>query len=182
METKVILVDENDNKLGEIEKFEAHKKGLLHRAFSVFIFNSKVELLLQKRAKEKYHSGGLWTNTCCSHPKPNEDIKEGAKKRLKEEMGIEADLKEVYSFVYKTEFDNGLIEYEYDHVFFGNSDEKPILNKKEVEDYKYINIINLEKDIFNNPDNYTYWLKDSFKDILKIIKNNENNSRIKKSS
>ncbi len=174
METKVILVDENDNEIGEMEKLEAHKKGLLHRAFSVFIFNSKGELLLQKRAKDKYHSGGLWTNTCCSHPTPNEDTKKGAERRLKEETGIKANLKEVHKFIYKTKFDNGLIEYEYDYVFFGNSDKRPILKKEEAEDYKYIKIEDLKKDIKKNPNNYTYWLKYSFDDIVEYKKQKTN--------
>ena len=169
METKVILVNENDNQIGEMEKLEAHKKGLLHRAFSVFIFNSKGELLLQKRAKGKYHSGGLLTNTCCSHPVPNEDTKKGAERRLKEETGINASLKEVHKFIYKKKFENGLTEYEYDHVFFGKSDTKPILKKEEAEDYKYISIEELKKDIKKNPNDYTYWLKNSFKDIIKKI-------------
>ncbi len=181
---KVILVDKNDDEIGEMEKMEAHVKGKLHRAFSVFIFNSEGKLLIQKRAKKKYHSGGLWTNTCCSHPVPKEETKKGAIRRLEEEMGIRCNnLKEVYKFIYKKKFSNGLIEYEYDHVFFGKSNKEPVLNAEEVEIWKWIDIKNLKKEIKNNSKKYTYWLKKCFDDVLKIKENeNENNSRIKKSS
>ena len=113
---KVILVDENDNQVGLMPKLEAHQKGLLHRAFSIFIFNSKYELLLQKRASSKYHSGGLWTNTCCSHPREGEDILDAAKRRLFEEMGIETSLRKVHDFIYKAELDNDLTEHEFDQI------------------------------------------------------------------
>ena len=116
---KVILVDKNDNQVGLMPKLEAHEKGLLHRAFSVFIFNNEYKLLLQKRATSKYHSGGLWTNTCCSHPREGEDISEAANRRLFEEMGIKTSLRKVYDFIYKAELDNGLTENEFDHVFYG---------------------------------------------------------------
>ena len=115
---KVILVDENDNQVGVMPKLEAHQKGLLHRAFSVFIFNSKYELLLQKRASSKYHSGGLWTNTCCSHPREGEEILDAAKRRLIEEMGIDTSLRKVHDFIYKAELDNDLTEHEFDHVLY----------------------------------------------------------------
>jgi isopentenyl-diphosphate delta-isomerase len=120
--TEVILVDSEDNPIGTMEKMEAHEKGLLHRAFSVLIFNSKGQMLLQKRARSKYHSGGLWTNTCCSHPAPNESVAEAAKRRLKEEMGIDAEPKFAYKFIYKTPLDQNLVEHEVDHVFTATFD------------------------------------------------------------
>ena len=134
-EEKVILVDKNDNQVGLMPKLEAHEKGVLHRAFSIFIFNSKYELLLQKRASSKYHSGGLWTNTCCSHPREGEDILDAANRRLDEEMGIKTSLRKVYDFIYKAELDNQLTEHEFDHVFYGVFDNDPILNEDEAEDF-----------------------------------------------
>ena len=137
---KVILVDKNDKQVGLMPKLEAHKKGVLHRAFSIFIFNSKYELLLQKRASSKYHSGGLWTNTCCSHPREGEDILDAANRRLDEEMGIKTSLRKVYDFIYKAELDNQLTEHEFDHVFYGVFDNDPILNKNEAEDFKWVDM------------------------------------------
>ena len=139
-EEKVILVDKNDNQVGLMPKLEAHEKGLLHRAFSIFIFNSKYELLLQKRASSKYHSGGLWTNTCCSHPREGEDTLDAANRRLDEEMGIKTSLRKVYDFIYKAELDNQLTEHEFDHVFYGVFDNDPILNKDEAEDFKWVDM------------------------------------------
>jgi len=167
---KVILVDEKDNPVGEMEKMEAHKKGLLHRCFSIFIFNQAGELLLQKRAKEKYHSGGLWSNTCCSHPAPLENTLDAAHRRLEEEMGIDCEIKETYTFIYKAKLDNDLTEYEYDHVFVGNCNSDPKPNPEEVEDWKWVDLKWLEEDMKNNPQNYTYWLKDCFSDVVKKIK------------
>jgi len=166
---KVILVDVNDNPIGEEEKLEAHKKGLLHRCFSIFIFNSVGKLLLQRRAKEKYHSGGLWTNTCCSHPSPGENTLDAAHRRLQEEMGIDTELREVHTFVYKAKLDNDLTEYEYDHVFTGICDNEPIPNPDEISDWKWVDKKWLTEDIKNNPDVYTYWLKDCYGDVVKII-------------
>ncbi len=163
MKKKVILIDEKDKEIGEMEKIEAHKKGLLHRAFSVFIFNSKGEILLQKRSKEKYHSGGLWTNTCCSHPSPGEETMSSAKKRLKEEMGIETEIKEVDSFIYRKEFENGLIEHEYDHIFVGFYEGKPLINREEVSDWKWVKEEDIKEDIKENPYKYTYWFVKFFK-------------------
>ncbi len=168
---KVILVDNQDKITGEAEKMEAHEKGLLHRAFSVFIFNSKGELMLQRRAKSKYHSGGLWTNTCCSHPLPGENTISATHRRLKEEMGFDSELKEIHEFVYKAKLDNNLTEYEYDHVFFGEYNGDPVLNLDEVDDWKWIDPKSLSEDIKNNSQNYTYWLKDCFSDVVKKIKN-----------
>ncbi len=154
----VALVDKKDREIGKEEKIKAHKEGKLHRAFSIFIFNKKGELLLQKRQNGKYHSPGLWSNTCCSHPRPGKDIKEEAERRLKEEMGIKANLKEVFSFIYKAKVGD-LIEYEFDHVFFGKFDGKPKPNKKEVKDWKWQNLKDLKEDIKKNPQKYTPWLR-----------------------
>ena len=156
---EVILVDEQDQQIGAMEKMEAHKQGKLHRAFSVFVFNSNGDLLLQKRNKDKYHSGGKWTNTCCSHPKPEETTEEGAHRRLHEEMGMACELDYVFNFLYRADLDNELIEHELDHVFFGTSDRQPILNPLEAEDFKYINLKKLQVDMAKNPAAYTEWLK-----------------------
>lgn len=168
---EIILVDENDNQIWTWEKLEVHEKWILHRAFSIFIFNSKNELLLQQRAKEKYHSWWLWTNTVCSHPKPWENLIDSAKKRITEEMGFSTDIKEVFSFVYKSEYENWLTEHEYDHVFIWYYDNSPNPNPSEVMDYKWIKIEDLKKDIEKNPDNYTSWLKI-------ILKNKDFNEKI----
>ncbi|RZK08835.1 MAG: isopentenyl-diphosphate Delta-isomerase, partial [Flavobacterium sp.] len=149
---QVILVDKNDLPTGQMEKIEAHQKGLLHRAFSVFVFNSKNELLLQQRAKTKYHSGGLWTNTCCSHPRFGESNSVAAKRRLREEMGMDCDLEYGFSFTYKAEFADGLVEHEFDHVFFGRSDDTPVINNLEVETYKYMDIDTLKSQIKATPE------------------------------
>lgn len=158
-EELLILVDEDDYPLGLMEKMEAHKKGKLHRAFSIFVFNTNMKLLLQQRADTKYHSAGLWSNTCCSHPRHGEKTIDAAKRRLKEEMGLQCDLIFVFSFVYKAELNNGLIEHEYDHVFVGISNEEPITNPNEVKAWKYITLTELKNDIAKNPEQYTEWLK-----------------------
>src|SRR5580658_4397934 len=132
---EVVLVDESDQPVGVMEKMEAHRRGLLHRAFSVFIFNSRGEMLLQQRAPEKYHSAGLWTNACCSHPRPGEDTREGAVRRLKEELGFTTHLEKLFEFTYRSEFDNGLTEFEFDHVFIGVYDQEISPDKKEASDY-----------------------------------------------
>ena len=167
---KVILVDENDNQVGLMPKLEAHQKGLLHRAFSVFIFNSKYELLLQKRAASKYHSGGLWTNTCCSHPREGEDTLDAANRRLIEEMGIETSLRKVHDFIYKAELDNNLTEHEFDHVFYGIYNEDPIINEDEADDFKWIDMDSLNEDIKTNGDNYTIWFKIAFEYFYNYLK------------
>jgi isopentenyl-diphosphate delta-isomerase len=176
MNDYVILVDENNNQIGLEEKILAHKKNLLHRAFSIFIFNDSFEILLQKRAPNKYHSGNLWTNTCCSHPLENLSLVESAKKRLVEEMGIKANLNEVFSFIYQAEFDNGLSEYEYDHVLFGISNNQPILNPDEAIDYKWIKISDLKAQIEKNPGNFTAWLQIMINNYFKYFEDYENNS------
>ncbi len=167
---KVILVDKNDNQLGLMEKIEAHKKAILHRAFSVFILNEKNELLLQKRGLKKYHSPGLWTNTCCSHPRNGEDILEAGIRRLKEEMGIVTKLHALLSFIYKAEFDNGLSEHEFDHVLIGKYNSDPIINKSEVCDWKWIDLDVLRQDILDNPEIYTVWFKIVFEKFYKNLK------------
>jgi isopentenyl-diphosphate delta-isomerase len=159
MEENVILVDDNDNEIGLMAKTEAHKKGLLHRAISVFIFNSDGEWLLQRRALTKYHSGGLWTNTCCTHPLPKESNIDVASRRLKEEMGMHSALKELFSFTYKEALDNELTEHELDHVFIGTTDLTPNISSDEVAEYKYISYDDLIHDIQKNPSNYTVWFK-----------------------
>jgi isopentenyl-diphosphate delta-isomerase len=156
---KIILVDEFDSEIGTMEKMEAHRKGVLHRAFSVMLFNTNGELLLQRRARKKYHSGGLWTNTCCSHPLPQETIEQAARRRLKQEMGIDLHPTFAFKFIYKADLDQNLIEHEFDHVFIGVFDGLPEINKEEVEDWKFMNLDLLRKDIKQFPDAYTTWLK-----------------------
>lgn len=171
MEEQVILIDENDNPIGLMEKMEAHEKALLHRAFSVFVFNNKGELMLQQRAADKYHSPLLWTNTCCSHQRNGETNLEAGKRRLLEEMGFVTDLKEVFSFIYKAPFDNGLTEHELDHVMVGYFDGAPNLNADEVESYKWMTLEGVKADIENNPEQYTAWFKIIFEKSYDKLKN-----------
>ena len=159
MEEYVILVDKNDNQIGLMPKMMAHEKALLHRAFSVFIFNDKHELMLQRRALHKYHSPGLWTNTCCSHQREGETNLEAGQRRLMEEMGFVAELKEVTSFIYRAPFDNGLTEHELDHVMIGYYNDEPRINKDEVAEWKWMDPELVKKDIEANPDLYTAWFK-----------------------
>lgn len=168
---KVILVDKNDNEVGTMEKQEAHVKGLLHRAFSVFIFNDKNELLLQRRAVNKYHSGGLWTNTCCSHPRQNEKTEDAAKRRLLEEMGMRSTLKKQFDFVYKAKLDNNLYEHEFDHVFFGFTNDLPIINPEEVEEYTYKTLEDIGNEMKTTPDKYTEWFKICFREVVNSHRN-----------
>ena len=171
MEEQVILVDKDDKPIGLMPKMEAHEKALLHRAFSVFIFNEKGELMLQQRAKHKYHSPLLWTNTCCSHQREGESNKEAGRRRLQEEMGFSTDLKEVFSFIYKAPFDNGLTEHEFDHVMIGRFDDEPKINPEEVKSYKWMDLKAVKKDIENNPDDYTSWFKIIFKESYQKLTN-----------
>jgi isopentenyl-diphosphate delta-isomerase len=164
-ETYVILVDKEDKPVGLMEKMEAHRRALLHRAISVFIINSKGEWILQKRAMDKYHSQGLWTNTCCTHPLPGETDLESANRRLVEEMGIDCNLTKLFSFIYKEKLDNELTEYEYDHVFVGTSDNEPVINTTEVVDWKKISFDELDSDIRLYPDNYTFWFKEIYQNV-----------------
>lgn len=165
-EEKVVLVDDFDNEIGTMEKLLAHEKGALHRAVSVFIFNDLGQMLLQQRAVSKYHSGGLWTNTCCSHPRLGELPLEAAHRRLFEEMGMSCHLEKVLDFTYKVVLDKNLTEHEFDHVFFGRSNQHPCLNPAEAIDWKWIDVDVLEKDVAKNPQKYTAW----FKIILKKIR------------
>jgi isopentenyl-diphosphate delta-isomerase len=156
---KVILVDTDDNAIGEREKMEAHQLGLLHRAFSVLIFNSKGEMLLQKRAREKYHSGGLWTNACCSHPNPGEPLEQAVQRKLKQEMGIVLAPWFAFKFIYRTDFDNALTEHELDHVFVGTCDSDPSINPEEAEDWRFISLQELKNDVALHPEHYTSWFR-----------------------
>ena len=162
---QVILVDEQDNPIGLMEKQAAHVEPHLHRAFSVFVFNSKGELLLQQRALSKYHSPGLWTNTCCSHPRDGETLEEATSRRLMEEMGIACALHEVYTFIYKAYVGEGLTEHEFDHVFIGQSDDLPNINCDEVEAWKYMSLDDLKADIEHHPEHYTEWFKITFEEM-----------------
>ena len=172
-EEKVIIVNENDEQIGVMPKLEAHEKALLHRAFSVFIFNDKNELMLQQRAFQKYHSPGLWTNTCCSHQREGESNIEAGKRRLKEEMGFVTELQETISFIYKAPFDNGLTEHEFDHVMIGYYNSEPKININEVADWKWMSLENVRLDIKNHPENYTAWFKiifDKFYQHINVTK------------
>jgi isopentenyl-diphosphate delta-isomerase len=162
---EVILVNEFDQPIGVLEKLEAHQKGLLHRAFSIFIFNDSNELMLQRRAFDKYHSGGLWTNTCCSHPDPNEGVLEACHRRLQEEMGFDTELEFVTSFIYRAELDQNLIEHEFDHVYIGKYRDNPVINESEVSEWKFVNLADLENDMKKHPDHYTVWFKIIFSKV-----------------
>jgi len=155
----VILVDENDRQTGVCEKLEAHRKGLLHRAFSIFLFNSKGEVLLQQRAVEKYHTGGLWTNACCSHPRPDEKQEDALQRKLFQEMGVNCPLTKIFQFTYSAKLDNGLTENELDYVYVGEFDSDPNPNPAEVQAWKYISLNQLKKEIEENGDQYTPWFK-----------------------
>ena len=154
---EVVLVNEKDEALGTMEKMEAHEQALLHRAFSVFVFNTNGDLLMQQRAFSKYHSGGLWTNTCCSHPRPNEDVADAAKRRLQEEMGFITSLTKAFDFTYKAAFDNGLTEHEFDHVYTGVYEGPVHFNPNEVAAYAFMTEIELEEQIKETPERFTAW-------------------------
>ncbi|MDA9587497.1 isopentenyl-diphosphate Delta-isomerase [Flavobacteriaceae bacterium] len=158
-EEKVVLVDTEDNPIGTMPKMEAHEKAVLHRAFSVFILNEKGELMLQQRALHKYHSPGLWTNTCCSHQREGEGNIEAGKRRLKEEMGFSTSLEALFSFIYKAPFDNGLTEHELDHVLLGYYKEPPMINLEEVAAWKWMNLDTVAKALEENPEEFTVWFK-----------------------
>ena len=155
----VILVNTNDTSVGQMEKLEAHLKGELHRALSVLIFNNEGEIMLQQRAFSKYHTPGLWSNTCCSHPRPGEDSLEAATRRLQEEMGFTAPLIKSFDFIYKAHFSNGLIEHEFDHVFFGTYEDDPNINPEEANDFKWMKPNILMEDMRSSPENYTVWFR-----------------------
>ena len=161
----VILVDENDQEIGLMEKMQAHREAKLHRAFSVFIFNDLGEMLIHRRALEKYHSGGLWTNACCSHPREGETTEEAAHRRMMEEMGFDCDIEESFSFIYRAELDNELTEHELDHVFIGRFNGNPSPNPEEVCEWKYITLESLEDDLEKRPEAYTEWFKIAMKEL-----------------
>lgn len=168
-EELVVLVDEQDNEVGLMPKMEAHEKAVLHRAFSVFVLNEKMELMLQQRAGSKYHSPLLWTNTCCSHQRQGEDSIAAGKRRLQEEMGFVTEIEELFTFIYKAPFDNGLTEHELDHVLLGHYEEAPVINPEEVESWKWMSLEAIQADIAENPETYTAWFKivfNRFKDHL----------------
>ncbi|HEY8733707.1 MAG TPA: isopentenyl-diphosphate Delta-isomerase [Puia sp.] len=164
---EVILVNEQDEETGTMEKMEAHRKALLHRAFSIFIFNGKGEMLLQQRGLGKYHSPGLWTNACCSHPRPGEEVEEAAYRRLSEELGIHTELKKIFDFIYRTEFNNGLTEHEFDHVYAGSYDGHLNPDEQEVNDYCFRSMEEIEHDLEQRPYKYSSWFQIAFP-ILEI--------------
>lgn len=164
---EVVLVNEQDEPLGAMEKMEAHKKALLHRAFSVFIFNAKGEMLLQQRALQKYHSAGLWTNACCSHPRPDEDIRDAAMRRLDEELGFTTALEKIFTFTYRSEFGNGLTEHEFDHVFIGRYDQVIYPNTEEVSDHCFKTLDEIRADMQSDPGKYTSWFHLAFPMVCK---------------
>lgn len=172
-EENVILVNQNDEQIGLMPKLEAHEKAVLHRAFSVFILNSKNELMLQQRASQKYHSPLLWTNTCCSHQREGESNIEAGSRRLLEEMGFETELKELFHFIYKAPFDNGLTEHELDHVMIGYYNDNPKINTEEVEDWKWMKIEDVKIDMEIHPEQYTVWFKIIFDEFYHFLEENK---------
>lgn len=164
--SRVILVDENDRPVGMAPKMEVHENGLLHRAFSIFIFNTKGEMLLQRRSGSKYHSGGLWSNACCSHPQPGQDTQSAAQKRLHEEMGFTTGLEKIFDFIYKADFENGLTEFEFDHVFAGEYEGEIIINKEEADDYCYKTVKEIGESLQAHPKKYTAWFHIAFPKIM----------------
>jgi len=171
---EVILVNEQDEPIGTMEKMEAHRKGLLHRAFSIFVFNKKNELLLQQRAFSKYHSGGLWTNTCCSHPRKGEQTIDACHRRLQEEMGFDCELEKITDFIYRAELDHNLIEHEFDHVFVGKWEGSPKLNPEEAASYKWMDVEAVEADMKLNPQLYTEWFKIIYQKFLFYVRHESN--------
>ena len=166
-EKEVVLVNERDESLGTMEKMEAHRRGVLHRAFSVFIFNGKGEMLLQQRASGKYHSGGLSTNACCSHPRKDEKLADAAAPRLIEEMGFSVSLKKIFDFIYRSEMENGLTEHEFDHVFAGNYDGVITPDKEEVKDYCYKSLESIRQNLQSHPHHFTAWFHIAFPRVEK---------------
>lgn len=165
-EDEVILVDEADNELGTSPKLRAHHEGVLHRAFSVFLFNSRGELLLQRRAGGKYHSGGLWTNTCCSHPRPGEETAAAARRRLQEEMGLSTPLLPVFAFTYRADLGQGLWEHELDHVFVGRTDQDPLPDPEEVGDWRWASIPEVVDEMHRHPERFTAWFRQPFDELV----------------
>ena len=172
-EEQVILVNENDEPIGVMNKLEAHEKAILHRAFSVFVLNDKNEVMLQQRARHKYHSPLLWTNTCCSHQRSGETNIIAGKRRLLEEMGFETELKELFHFIYKAPFDNGLTEHELDHVMIGSYNGEPNINTEEVERWKWMKIEDIKEDMLQNPENYSVWFKIIFDEFYHYLEDHK---------
>jgi isopentenyl-diphosphate delta-isomerase len=170
----VILVDEFDNTLGTMEKMKAHVDGELHRAFSVFIFNGRDELMLQQRALTKYHSPGLWTNTCCSHPREGEETVDAAHRRMKEEMGFDCDFREAFSFTYEADVGDGLTEHEFDHVFIGRSEQSPSINREEVNDWTWKPMEVIRREMETAPEKYTVWFRIAFEEVDRHLKQLDN--------
>jgi isopentenyl-diphosphate delta-isomerase len=170
----VILVDEQDNEIGTMEKMQAHEEAKLHRAFSVFVFNDAGEVMIHRRALHKYHSGGLWTNACCSHPRKGETVLEAAHRRLMEEMGFDCELEQQFSFIYKAELDNELTEHELDHVVFGKFNGLPNINPDEVADWKFLKWDDLKTDVANRPEHYTAWFKIALEEVDRRYQNQFN--------
>ena len=170
IEELVLLVNERDEPVGTMGKLRAHQEGALHRAFSVFLFDDAGRLLLQRRAAGKYHSPGLWTNTCCSHPRPDEAVADAARRRLMEEMGIDTAVEHRFSFLYRAGFENGLIEHELDHVFFGrwNGDARP--NPDEVDEWTYIHLDELDAELTRHPERYTAWLRICWEQVREALR------------
>lgn len=172
-EEEVILVNEDDEVLGTMPKMEAHEKAVLHRAFSVFVLNGEGQLMLQQRAADKYHSPLLWTNTCCSHQRMGETNIEAGRRRLREEMGFETDLKDLFSFIYRAPFDNGLTEHELDHVLLGNYSGEPRINPEEVASWKWMGLEEVRDDLQAHPANYTAWFRIVFERFYAYIRQNK---------
>jgi isopentenyl-diphosphate delta-isomerase len=172
MNQQLILVNEKNEEIGYGEKLPVHQNAQLHRAFSIFVMNSQNQLLLQKRAYHKYHSGGLWANTCCSHPIRGEEQENTIHRRLVEEMGFDCELKQMFHFIYRAELDNGLTEYEYDHVYLGKYEGIPDPNPDEVCEWKWMDLDEVNDDIKKNPDTYTYWIKQAFNQFYAIYSDN----------
>ncbi len=164
-EEMVILVDRNDRETGTMEKIEAHEKALLHRAFSIFIFNDAGQMMLQRRSLTKYHSPGLWTNACCSHPRPGEGLEEATQRRLVEEMGFSCPLEKAFHFIYRAEFAHGLTEHEFDHVFTGRYNADPDINPDEVAEWRWVSVPELLEDVRNKPEDYTVWFRIALREM-----------------
>ncbi len=169
VEEKIVLVDEQDKALGVEEKIRVHQLGALHRAFSVFVVNAEGQLMMQRRALTKYHSRGLWSNTCCGHPRPDEPLEQAARRRLKEEMGFDSHLTELFAFVYRAELEDGLVENEYDHVLLGCFEGIPEPDPAEIVEWKWVNLATLSVDIEEHPESYTYWFRISFDRFLRAV-------------